>query len=55
MLRNKSRTIIDIPFGYPRAENLHEDPRFGQLRGEIRELVMQEYAAQNKQVVRLSD
>ncbi len=49
------RTIIDIPFGYPRAENLHEDPRFGQLRGEIRELVMQEYAAQNKQVVRLSD
>ena len=49
------RTIIDLPFGYPRAENLHEDPRFASLRAEIRDLVMQEYAAQARQAVRLSD
>jgi NitT/TauT family transport system ATP-binding protein len=49
------RTIIDVPFGYPRAENVHEDPRFGELRAHIRDLVMQEYAAQARQAVRLSD
>lgn len=49
------RTIIDVPFGYPRAENVHEDPRFAELRAQIRELVMQEYAAQARQAVRLSD
>jgi NitT/TauT family transport system ATP-binding protein len=49
------RTVIDIPFGYPRAENLHEDPRFVELRAHIRELVMQEYAAQARQAVRMSD
>jgi NitT/TauT family transport system ATP-binding protein len=58
----KIRTIIDVPFGYPRAENVHEDPRFGELRAHIRDLVMQEYAAQAQQAqaaaaqaVRLSD
>jgi NitT/TauT family transport system ATP-binding protein len=49
------RTVIDVPFGYPRAENVHEDPRFGELRAHIRELVMQEYAAQARQTVRMSD
>jgi len=49
------RTIIDVPFGYPRAENLHEDPRFGELRSHIRALVMEEYAKQARQTVRLSD
>lgn len=49
------RTVIDVPFGYPRAENVHEDPRFAELRTQIRELVMQEYAAQARQAVRLSD
>lgn len=49
------RTIIDVPFGYPRSENVHEDPRFGELRAHIRDLVMQEYAAQARQSVRLSD
>jgi NitT/TauT family transport system ATP-binding protein len=51
----KVRTIIDVPFGYPRAENVHEDPRFGELRAHIRDLVMQEYAAQARQAVRLAD
>lgn len=49
------RSIIDVPFSYPRGEALHEDPRFGQLRAQIRELVMQEYAAQSRLSVRLSD
>jgi NitT/TauT family transport system ATP-binding protein len=50
------REIIDVPFGYPRAEDVHEDPRFGELRARIRELVMQEYAAQaRQQAVRIAD
>lgn len=49
------RTMIDIPFGYPRDEKVHEDPRFAELRSHIRDLVMQEYAAQARQTVRLSD
>jgi NitT/TauT family transport system ATP-binding protein len=47
------RTVIEVPFGYPRAENVHEDPRFGELRAHIRDLVMQEYAAQARQAVPL--
>jgi len=52
------REVIDVPFGYPRGENVHEDPRFVALRSHIRDLVMQEYAAQAQQAnagVRLSD
>jgi NitT/TauT family transport system ATP-binding protein len=43
------RTIIDVPFGYPRDESVHEDPRFAQLRAQIRVLVMEEYEAQARQ------
>ncbi len=43
------RTIIDVPFSYPRSESLHEAPEFAELRSEIRDLVMQEYAAQERQ------
>ena len=49
------RTVIDVPFGYPRSESVHEDPRFAALRAQIRELVMQVYAAQARQGVRLPD
>ena len=45
------RTVIDVPFGYPRDESVHEDPRFATLRAQIRALVMQEYAAQARQAV----
>ena len=45
------RTVIDVPFGFPRAENVHEDPRFATLRAEIRSLVMEEYEAQARQAV----
>jgi NitT/TauT family transport system ATP-binding protein len=43
------REIVDVPFGYPREEGLHESPEFGTLRSHIRDLVMKEYAAQARQ------
>jgi NitT/TauT family transport system ATP-binding protein len=53
---SRIRRIIDVPFAYPREETLHEMPEFAELRSEIRDLVMQEYAAQEKQArLRLSE
>ncbi len=50
------RRIIDVPFTYPRTEPLHATPEFARLREELRDLVMQEYAAQERQArVRLSE
>ena len=49
------REVVEIPFPYPRAEDLHETPEFGELRSHIRGLVMQEYAAQQRQAVRMTD
>ena len=45
------RTVIDVPFAYPRHEEVHEDHRFAELRAQIRALVMEEYEAQAKQAV----
>jgi len=45
------RTIIDVPFSYPRQESVHEDYRFAELRARIRTLVMEEYEAQARQAV----
>jgi NitT/TauT family transport system ATP-binding protein len=44
------REIIDVPFAYPRSEALHEEAEFGRLRSHIRDLVMDEYRAQQGQV-----
>ena len=52
---SRIREIIDVPFGYPREEALHERREFGELRSHIRDLVMQEYAAQQAQGVRAPD
>jgi len=49
------REVVEVPFAYPRGEALHEKPEFGELRSHIRDLVMQEYAAQQRQTVRTSD
>jgi len=49
------RTVIEVPFGYPRSEKVHEDPRFAALRARIRSLVMEEYEAQARQAVRVVD
>jgi len=43
------REIVEVPFGYPREESLHESREFGELRSHVRELVMKEYAAQARQ------
>ncbi|NUZ04720.1 ABC transporter ATP-binding protein [Piscinibacter koreensis] len=49
------REVIDVPFGYPRDESVHEDPRFAALRAQIRALVMQEYEAQARLAARVSE
>ena len=49
------RTVIDVPFGYPRDEAVHEDPRFALLRAHIRALVMKEYEAQARQAAPAAD
>ena len=49
------REIVQVPFGYPREESLHESKEFGELRSHIRALVMQEYEAQARQSARLTD
>jgi NitT/TauT family transport system ATP-binding protein len=49
------REIVEVPFAYPRDEALHERREFGELRSHIRDLVMQEYAAQQRQAARSLD
>jgi len=44
------KEIIDVPFGYPRDVSLQERAEFGELRRHIRELVMNEYRAQQAQI-----
>ncbi|HEV2040668.1 MAG TPA: ABC transporter ATP-binding protein [Casimicrobiaceae bacterium] len=43
------REIIDVPFAYPRTESLHDTPAFAELRSHVRDLVMKEYAVQERQ------
>jgi NitT/TauT family transport system ATP-binding protein len=52
---SRIREVVEVPFAYPREEELHEKAEFGELRSHIRALVMQEYAAQQRQTVRQSD
>lgn len=40
------KSIIEIPFGYPRREDLHETPKFIAIKARVRDLVMAEYEAQ---------
>jgi NitT/TauT family transport system ATP-binding protein len=49
---SRIREVIDVPFGHPREPGLMERPEFAQLRSHIRGLVMQEYAAQQRQSAR---
>jgi len=44
------RAIIDVPFAYPRDESIQERPEFAELRSHIRQLVMDEYRAQQAQM-----
>jgi NitT/TauT family transport system ATP-binding protein len=49
------REIVDVPFPHPREEALHATAAFGDLRSHVRELVMEEYAAQAQQAARLPE
>ena len=40
------KEIIEVPFGYPRREDLHESPEFVAIKAHMRDLVMAEYDAQ---------
>lgn len=42
------RAVVDVPFPYPREEALHESAEFIELRSYVRDLVMREYAAQER-------
>ena len=44
------KEIINVPFAYPRDESIQERPEFAELRGHIRQLVMDEYRAQQAQM-----
>lgn len=46
---SRIRRIIEVPFGFPRTGDLRDSQEFSDLRGEVRDLVMQEYAAQESQ------
>jgi len=46
---SRIRRIIEVPFGFPRTAELRDSAAFADLRSEVRELVMQEYAAQESQ------
>ena len=49
MLITHSVEEVRVPFTYPRTESLHETREFNELRSHVRDLVMQEYAAQAEQ------
>jgi len=44
------KEIIDVPFPYPRDESIQELAEYTALRSHVRELVMNEYRAQQAQV-----
>jgi NitT/TauT family transport system ATP-binding protein len=42
------KTIIEVPFPYPRREELHRTPEFAELRYKVHETVMREYENQQR-------
>ena len=42
------RTIIDVPFAYPRREQLHRSPQFAELQYQVHAIVMREYENQQR-------
>jgi NitT/TauT family transport system ATP-binding protein len=46
---SRIRQVIDVPFPYPRREELHRTREFAELEYELRALVMQEYVDQERQ------
>jgi NitT/TauT family transport system ATP-binding protein len=48
------RTIVPIPFPYPRRDEIRREPSFAELQYSVREMVMSEYAAQQLQRMELA-
>lgn len=46
---SRIRRVIEVPFAYPRHPELHDTQEFAELRSEVRDMVMAEYAAQEQQ------
>jgi len=46
---SRIKRVIDVPFPFPRSQALHDTPEFSHLRSEVHALVMEEYAAQQRQ------
>ena len=42
------KTIIEVPFPYPRREELHRSPEFAELQYQVHEIVMREYENQQR-------
>jgi NitT/TauT family transport system ATP-binding protein len=45
---SRIKEIIDVPFAYPRQDDLHESPEYIAIKAHVRDLVMAEYEAQQK-------
>jgi len=43
------RTVVSVPFPYPRREEIRREPSFADMQYSLREMVMREYAAQQLQ------
>jgi NitT/TauT family transport system ATP-binding protein len=43
------RTVVSVPFPYPRREEIRREPVFAELQYGVREMVMREFAAQQLQ------
>ncbi len=43
------RTVVSVPFPYPRREEIRREPSFADLQYSVREMVMREYAVQQLQ------
>ncbi len=40
------KSVVPVPFPYPRREELRREPQFAELQFKVREMVMLEYEAQ---------
>src|SRR5699024_3315256 len=50
---SRIRRVVEVPFAYPRTTELQDTREFADARAEVRELVMREYALQEKQARQL--
>jgi NitT/TauT family transport system ATP-binding protein len=49
------RTVVPVPFPYPRREEIRREPHFAELQYRVMEMVMREYAVQQSQRTELAE